>query len=75
MEKFDIGPTPITCKNCGKEIMIKLSDFKKGNIIPCPHCNLKYQVDKNYYQEVQKSIRDLQKTISDVQKEINKAFK
>jgi len=75
MEKFDIVPTPIECKNCGKKIMIKLSDFKKGNIVICPHCNSKYQVDDDYYKQVQDSIRDLQKTISDVQKKINKSFK
>jgi len=75
MNKFDIGPTPITCANCKKEIMIKLSQFEKGNIIVCPHCNFKYQVDDEYYKQVQNSIRDLQKSFADLQKKISKSFK
>ena len=75
MQKFDIGPTPIKCANCDKEILIKLSDFEKGKIITCANCNFKMEVDDEYYKQVQDSIHDLQKTIADVQKKINKAFK
>jgi len=75
MDQFDIGPTPIRCANCKKEIMIKLSDLKKGNIITCKHCGFKMQVKDNYAKQVNDSLRDLKKTISDTQKKINKAFK
>ena len=75
MQKFDIGPTPIKCAKCKKEIMIKLSDFKKGKIITCPHCNFKMKVADNYYEQVQDSLRDLQKSFADLQKKINKSFK
>lgn len=75
MKKFDIGPTPIKCQNCKKDIMVKLSDFEKGKIISCSYCDFKMQVDNDYYKQVQKSIRDLKKTFSDTQKKINKALK
>lgn len=75
MKEFDIDPFPIECIHCKKEITMKLSHFKKGRIITCPHCRKKYRIDDNYYEQIQNSIRNLQKTISDVQKEINKSFK
>ena len=75
MKKFDIGPTPITCMNCKKKIMIRLSDLEKDKIIICPHCNSKYKVDDDYYKQVQNSIRDLKKSFADLQKKINKSFK
>ena len=75
MKKFDIGPTPIKCPKCKKEIMIKLSDFEKEKIISCSHCDFKGQVDDDYYKQVQDSIRNLQKSFSDLQKKINKALK
>jgi len=75
MHKFDVGPAPLKCANCKKDIVIRLSELEKGNIIKCPHCNFQYQVDNDYYKQVQDSLRDLQKTISNIQKEIDKAFK
>lgn len=75
MKEFDIDPIPITCARCKKEIIIKLSDFKRGKIITCPHCKKKYRVDDNYYKQVQDSLRDLQKSFSNLQKEIDKSIK
>jgi len=83
MKKYDnltdvnyfLTPTTIKCANCNKKIMVKLSDFEKGKIITCSHCNFKMQVDDDYYKQAQDSVRDLKKSFSDLQKEINKSIK
>lgn len=75
MEQFDLGPFPIECQKCGKEIPIMLSDFKVCNILKCEKCDQEHHVTDGIFKEYQISIRDLKKTLSDVQKKINKAFK
>ena len=75
MKEYDTDSFPHTCTNCGKEIMIRLSDFKKGNFVTCSHCNSQFQSDGDDYKEVQDSLRDLQKSFSDQQKKIDKSRK
>jgi DNA-directed RNA polymerase subunit RPC12/RpoP len=70
MSEFDTNPQPITCPNCKGPIMVKLSDFKKDNVITCPHCSFQMKVDDDYHEHVQKSLGDFKKSIANINKKL-----
>jgi len=68
MQEFNTDPQPIKCAKCGENILVRLSDFKKGNIITCSKCKFQMQVNDDYFQQVQDSLKKLKKSIANLNK-------